>query len=39
MGGWCGCVRMGEATNIKWRVICWDPVFLDEAEEQVEGVI
>ena len=26
-------VRMREATNIKWRVIRWDPVFLDEAEE------
>ena len=39
MGGWCGCVRMRGATNIKWGIIRWDPVFLDEAEEQVEGVI
>ena len=30
---------MGEATNVKWGIIRWDPVFLDETEEQVEGVI
>ena len=30
---------MRKAMNIKWKVVCWDPVFLDEAEEQVEGVI
>ena len=29
----------GEVMNIKWGIICWDPVFLDEAEEQVKGVI
>ena len=32
-------VRMRRVANIKWGIIRWDPVFLDEAEEQVEGVI
>ena len=38
MGGWCGC-EDEEVTNIKWEVVRWDPVFLDKAEEQVEGMI
>ena len=30
---------MRRVANIKWKLVRWDPVFLDETEEQVEGVI